>query len=158
MKKIRKMKKKICITLAVCLFASCPVAVMAAESQVSSNVSVIESGNLETTNVSVQAINRSRIVFSRQSDAVGIGSVYFTSDRLPSHLKATIILQQAEKKSNTYRNSTQAAVTVIVRNNRTLSKDFRFTISTTKKYRVKVVVKETVNGSVSMKTYYRNLK
>lgn len=159
MKKIRKMKKKICITLAACLFASCPVAVMAAESPELPDVNIVVSGDVsEIPDISVQAVSRVKLNFCRQSNTVGTGHVSFTSGKTPSSLKATIALQQATKNSSSYRNSTQAAITATSYNSRTLSKDFRFTVSTTKKYRVKVVVKENVNGTVSTKTYYKNLE
>lgn len=124
MKKSIKFGKKVCTTLAACLFACCPVAAMATDAQISPDAGMVESEeHLEA----------------------------------PSSLSATITLQQAAKGSNSYRKTSQAAVTKTVRNSRTLSKAFRFTISTTKKYRVKVVVKEHVGGTVSTKAYYKNL-
>ncbi len=158
MKKSIKFRKKVCITLAACLFACFPATAMAAEPQVSPDVDMVESEeHLEAPGVSVKAIARTRIIFSRQSNSVGAGYVYFSSRKTPSSLNATITLQQAAKGSNTYQKTPQAAVTKTVRNSRTLNKEFRFTISTTKKYRVKVVVKENVGGTVSTRTYYKNL-
>lgn len=158
MKKSITFRKKVCITLVACLFACCPVAAMATNAQISPDAGMVESEeHLEAPGISVKAVATSRIVFSRQSDSVGTGSASFTSSKTPNSLSATITLQQAAKGSNSYRKTSQAAVTKTVRNSRILSKEFRFTISTTKKYRVKVVVKENVGGTVSTKTYYKNL-
>lgn len=158
MKKSIEFRKKVCITLAACLFACFPATAMATDAQISPDAGMVESEeHLEGSGISIKAIATSRITFFRQSNSVGTGSVYFMSLKTPSSLSATITLQQAAKGSNSYRKTSQAAVTKTVRNSRALSKEFRFTISTTKKYRVKVVVKENVGGTVSTKIYYKNL-
>lgn len=158
MKKSIEFRKKVCITLAACLFACCPVAAMATDAQISPDVGIVESEeHLEAPSVSIKAVSRAQIKFYRQSSTMGTGSASFTSSRTPNSLTATITLQQAAKGSNAYRKTSQASVTKTVHNSRALSKEFRFTISTTKKYRVKVVVKENVGGTVSTKIYYKNL-
>lgn len=158
MKKSIEFRKKVCITLAACLFACFPATAMATDAQISPDAGMVESEeHLEGSGISVKAVPRVTLKFYRQSSTVGTGSIALTTLKTPSSLNATITLQQAAKGSNAYQKTTQAAVTKTVRNSRTLSRAFRFTVSSTKKYRVKVVVKENVGGTVSTKTYYKNL-
>lgn len=65
MKKSIKFGKKVCITLAACLFACCPVAAMATDAQISPDVGVVEiDEHLETPSVSIKTIATSIITFS----------------------------------------------------------------------------------------------
>ena len=103
------------------------------------------------------AVGTAVLSFYRDSSSVGKGSVSVISTGTPEYLKATATLQYAEKNSNTYKNSSQAKVTKTVYNTRSLKKYFSFSISTGKKYRIKTVISDKINGVVSTKTYYKNM-
>ena len=107
--------------------------------------------------VEPQMITTSALSFSRQSDSLGTGTLQVISSTVPSSIKATIRLQVAEKDSNTYKNASVSAVTATVTNTRTLTKSFSFKVTTSKKYRVKATVIETVKGNTLTYNYYKKL-
>ena len=121
---------------------------------VSANVQPIVN---EKATITPQSIRTYTISFSRESNTKGIGKLTVLSSTTPSSIKATIRLQVANKGTNSYQNSSVSPVTVTVYKKASLTKHFSFPITTTKKYRVKATVVETVSGNTKTYTYYKTL-
>lgn len=107
--------------------------------------------------IEIQNIRTYSISFSRESNTKGSGKLTVLSSTTPSSIKATIRLQVANNGSTSYQNASADPVTATVYNKASLSKSYSFPITTTKKYRVKATVVETVNENQNTYTYYKNL-
>lgn len=107
--------------------------------------------------IAIQNIRTYSISFSRKSNTKGAGKLTVLSSTTPSSIKATIRLQVANNGSTSYKNASTDPVTATVYNKASLSKAYSFPITTTKKYRVKATVVETVNGNKNTYTYYKSL-
>lgn len=105
----------------------------------------------------IQSISNYSLSFSKSSSTKATGSLKVVSLTTPSSIKATIRLQVASKSSTSYQNASADSVTATVNNKDILTKSFSFPITTTKKYRVKATVVETVNGKKNTYTYYKTL-
>lgn len=105
----------------------------------------------------IQSISSCNLTFSKVSNTKATGKLKVLSLTTPSSIKATIRLQVAAKSSTSYQNASADPVTITEKNKDSLTKSFSFPITTTKKYRVKATVVETVNGQKNTYTYYKTL-
>lgn len=105
----------------------------------------------------MQSISNYNLSFSKVSNTKATGSIKVFSTTTPSSIKATIRLQVAAKNSSSYQNASSNPIIATINNKASLTKSFSFPITTTKKYRVKATVVETVNGTKNTYTFYKNL-
>lgn len=97
------------------------------------------------------------IAFDRVSSTLGEGYATINTTAVADYIKITVTLQQAPSGSSTYSNSSQDPVTKTVYDKKLINKNFSFKITSTKNYRVKVVVKDKINGVISTRTLYKKL-
>lgn len=95
--------------------------------------------------------------FSQESSTKASGSATAYTAGTASYIKMTVTLQQAASGSSNYTNSSQSAVTKTVYDTHYITKSYSFTVSNTKNYRVKIVVKDKTNGVISTKTFYKKM-
>lgn len=74
-----------------------------------------------------------------------------------SYIKITVTLQQAPSGSSNYTNSSQDPVTKTVYDTNYITKTYTFKVSNSKNYRVKIVVKDKIDGVVSTRTSYKKM-
>lgn len=95
--------------------------------------------------------------FTRDSSTVGSGRAYAYAAGIAEYIKMTVTLQQAASGSTSYANAGVDPVTKTVYNTTSSSVGFSFKVTSSKKYRVKIVVKDKTNGIISTKTFYKNM-
>lgn len=95
--------------------------------------------------------------FVQESSTSASGSASAYATGVATYIKLTVTLQQAALGSSSYTNSSQDPVTKTVYNTNYLTKSFSFKVSNSKKYRVKIVVKDKLNGVVSTRTFYKKM-
>ncbi len=104
-----------------------------------------------------RAVSSGTISFKRDSSTSASGYATINTTAVADYIKVTVTLQQAASGSTNYTNSNQDPVTRTVYDNNYIRKTFTFKVTSTKNYRVKVVVKDKINGVVSTKTLYKKL-
>lgn len=104
-----------------------------------------------------RTVSSAVITFSRESSTVGSGYASAYTTTTADYIKVTVTLQQAASGSSTYSNSSQDPVTRTLYDTDYIRKAYSFNVTTTKNYRVKVVIKDKTNGVISTKTLYKKL-
>ena len=104
-----------------------------------------------------RAMSSGTVTFNRDSSTKGSGYASINTTGIADYIKITITLQQAASGSSSYSNSSQDSVTKTVYDTSHIRKNFSFKVTSSKNYRVKVVVKDKINGVVSTRTLYKKL-
>jgi len=104
-----------------------------------------------------RTVTGSTISFNQDTTTKASGRSTIYTAAVASYIKITVTLQQAPKGSSTYTNSSQASVTKTVYNTNYIVKSYTFNVSNTKDYRIKVVVKDKINGVVYTRTLYKKM-
>ncbi len=97
------------------------------------------------------------ISFNQDSSTKASGRAVVYTSTIASYIKITVTLQQAAKGTTNYTNSTQVSSSKTVYNVNSIVKTYSFNITSTKDYRIKVVVKDKTNGVISTKTIYKKM-
>lgn len=95
--------------------------------------------------------------FTRESSTLGEGRVNAYATGKADYIKVTVTLQQAASGSSSYSNSSQDPLTKTVYDTNYITKAFSFTVTNNKNYRVKIVVKDKINGVISTRTFYKKM-
>lgn len=104
-----------------------------------------------------RTVSGSNISFDRESSTKASGRATIFTSTIASYIKITVTLQQAPKGSTSYTNSSQGSVSKTVYDTNYIAKTYSFNVTTTKNYRVKVVVKDEINGVIYTRTLYKKL-
>ncbi len=97
------------------------------------------------------------VTFTRESATLGTGIANAYVAGVATYIKMTITLQQAPSGSSSYTNSGVDSITRTVYDSSSISKGFSFKVTSSKNYRVKIVVKDKTNGVISTKTFYKKM-
>lgn len=114
--------------------------------------------SIHTSNyITPQSIGSGKISFKKVSPTVAKGSASVATTAVANSIEIAITLQEAKGTSTTYTNSSQPPVIKKVYNKNSISKSFSFKITSRKKYRVKVVIKDVVKGKSTKTTKYKKM-
>lgn len=104
-----------------------------------------------------RTVSTMAVSFKQESSTSASGRTVATVFGIADYIKITVTLQQAPSGSTSYTNSSQNPVTKTVYDASSITKTYSFTVSNSKNYRVKIVIKDKTNGVVSTKTYYKKM-
>lgn len=105
----------------------------------------------------VRAVSTIVSSFVQESATSASGHANATVTGIASYIKMTVKLQQAASGTSNYTDSSQASLSKTVYNTNYITKTFSFKVSNSKNYRVKIVIKDKINGVVSTRTYYKKM-
>lgn len=107
--------------------------------------------------IAPQSIGSGKISFKKVSPTVAKGSATIATTTVANSIEIAIILQESKNSSTPYTNSGQPPVIKKVYNKNSISKSFSFKITSRKRYRVKVVIKDVVNGKSTKTIKYKKM-
>lgn len=114
--------------------------------------------SIHTNNyIAPQSIGSGKISFKKVSPTVAKGSASVATTSVANSIEIAITLQETKGTSTTYTNSSQPPVIKKVYNKNSISKSFSFKITSVKRYRVKVVIKDVVKGKSTKTTKYKKM-
>lgn len=149
------MKKRLaCFIFAAAMVLSLPAAAFAADTP-TLPTEPIENGASVGGDVSVMSVSTTSIGTDRLSNTSGKVTAYATFTGTATRAICTIYLQ--EKYNGSWRTATGLGTTSYTKtayNTKSITAGKTFTLIKGKVYRAKVVFSDTVNGTLSTKTYY----
>lgn len=96
--------------------------------------------------------------FSTSNDIIGDVDVYATSSNIATYITSKITLQSAPLGSSSYTNVPGVSPsTFTVYNKASISHLCSFPISSSRNYRIKIEITDSVNGKVATATLYKTL-
>ena len=149
------MKRRLaCFIFAAAMALSIPAAAFAVETP-TLPTDPIESEATVGEEASVMSVSTCAVNTDRLSNTSGKVSIYASFTKTAT--KAVCIIYLQEKYNGSWRTATglgTTSYTKTVYNTKTLSAGKTFTLIKGKTYRAKVVVSDTINGTLSTRTFY----